>query len=43
MELGPEFKEYLDPSIGIVDQHIQTPMLFSIHLLKQALHFTLLA
>lgn len=42
-ELRLEFKAYLDPGIGIVNQHIQTPTLFSIDLLKQAFHFTLLA
>lgn len=34
MELGSKFKEYLNPSIGIVDQHIQTSLLLSINLLK---------
>ena len=43
MELGSKFKKHLDSSIGIVDQHIQTSLLFSIHLLKQVSHFTLLA
>jgi hypothetical protein len=38
-----KFKWYLDPTIGIVDQHIQTPVLFPVYLLKQASHFTLLA
>ena len=34
VELGSKFKKHLDSSIGIVDQHIQTSLLFSIHLLK---------
>lgn len=43
VELESKFKEYWDSGIGVVDQHIQTPLLFPIDLLKQALHFTLLA
>ena len=43
MELESKCIGYQDPSVGVVDQHIQTPLLFPIHLLKQALHFTLLA
>lgn len=43
VELGPKFKGYLDSCISVVDQHVQMPLLFPIHLLKQASHFTLLA
>lgn len=42
-ELESKFKGYRGSGIGVVDQHIQTPPLFPIHLLKQASYFTLLA